>query len=131
MNEISKQLPIVSENKYKTMIPPFPLLKPAPTDLYTEIRVEDTRKWQIRRISRIAQYIEVKSKKILKKSKDLPGFHRYIPKFSQKQWITMYNVHTGYKMTTYSKIEYQTNTGHRCLLKRRNTQPVLHLIHNI
>ena len=28
----------------KTMIPPFPLLKPAPTDLYTEIGGEDTTK---------------------------------------------------------------------------------------
>ena len=54
------------KNTKYAMIPPFPLLKPAPTDLYTEIRgEEDTRKLQIIRISWISQYTEVKSKKIL------------------------------------------------------------------
>ena len=53
-----------TNTQIQTMIPPFPLLKPAPTDLYTEIRERKT-KIQIR-ISQISQYIEVKSEKILK-----------------------------------------------------------------
>ena len=81
MNEISRRL-IVSENKYKnTMIPPSFLLKPAPTDLYTEIVERIPIK--IIRISWISQYIEMKSTNKLKKSKDLQGFHQYKPKYSE------------------------------------------------
>ena len=69
--------------------PSLSLLKPAPTDLYAEIQREDT-KIQIIRISWISQYIEVKSKKILKKSEDLQGFHRYILKYPQNMNHTMY-----------------------------------------
>ena len=68
---------------HKIMIPPFPLLKPAPTDLYTEIEGEDTKILQIIRISWISQYTEVKSENTPKKSKDLQGFHRYILKYSE------------------------------------------------
>ena len=68
--------------KKQIRIPPSFLLKPAPTDLYAEIRVEEN-KIQITRISQISQYTEVKSEKILKKSKDLQGFHRYILKYPQ------------------------------------------------
>ena len=42
---------------------------------------EDTK--QIIRISQISQYTEVKSEKIVKKSKDIQGFHQYILKYPQ------------------------------------------------
>ena len=38
---------------------------------------------QILRISWISQYTEVKSKNTPKKSKDLQGFHQYIPEYSE------------------------------------------------
>ena len=85
---------------HKIMIPPFPLLKPAPTDLYTEISERIPNKiLQIIRISWISQYTVVKSEKILKKSKDLQGFHRYILKYPQTMNHTMYIPVTYYKMT--------------------------------
>ena len=96
------------------MIPPFPLLKPAPTDLYTEIRERIPNKiLQILRISQISQYTEVKSKNTTKKSKDLQGFHRYILKHPQNMNLTMHIP------VTYCKSKHQTNTDQLLSSKMR------------
>ena len=77
------------KTKIQIRIPHSSLLKPAPTDLYAEIRggfqKMTNNKDLIMRISRISQYIEVKSEKILKIYQEIVGFHRYILKYPQKQ----------------------------------------------
>ena len=75
------------------MIPPSSLLKPAPTDLYTEIEERIPNK--ILKISRISQYTEVKSENTLKKSKDLQGFHRYI---LERTKLTINLMHSTYQL---------------------------------
>ena len=107
MNEISRWWWIVSENKYtkyEIMIPPSSLLKPAPTDLYTEIEERIPNKiLQILRISWISQYTEVKSENTPKKSEDLQGFHRYTLKYLQNMNCTMYIPVTYCRKTNFQK----------------------------
>ena len=79
------------------MIPPSSLLKPAPTDLYTEIEERIPQKLQIIRISQISQYTEVKSENSTKKSKDLQGFHQYMPEYSENKSKCVYIPVTYFK----------------------------------
>ena len=114
MNEINRQL-IVSENTNTpiyAMIPPSFLLKSALTDLYAEIEErKPIQILQILRISQISQYTEVKSENTLKKSKDLQGFHQYIPEYSDD------NLNVYIYQLLITKIEHQTNTDYCCPLK--------------
>ena len=78
-------------------------------------RFEEDTKIQIIRISWISQYTEVKSEKILKKSKDLQGFqgfHQYILKYPQNMNHTMY-IYTG----------LQNDTHQRCKLTSDMNEP--------
>ena len=52
---------------------------------------------QILQIIRISQYTEVKSEKILKKSKDLQGFHWYILRYPHNMNHTMHILVTYFK----------------------------------
>ena len=77
---MNKQIiPIVSRKQIHKTDPHSPLLKPAPTDLYAEIRGGN--KNTNNKDFMDSQYIEVKSEKILK----IYVFHRYILKYPQKQ----------------------------------------------
>ena len=79
MDEISRQL-IVPKLKYKIMIPPSSLLKPAPTDLYTEIGGEDTTK-----ITNIKNFMDftIYRGEIQKYNKEIQRFTRISPIYTR------------------------------------------------
>ena len=90
VNEISRWINCFRKQIQNTQQWSLPFLSWSQHPLTCTQRFEEDTKIQILRISQISQYTEVKSEKILKKSKDLQGFHRYILKYPHNMNYTMH-----------------------------------------
>ena len=108
----------IASNKIQTMIPPSLLLKPAPTDLYTEI-------WE-------RKHTDINIKDFMDLT-EIHGFHyqqwnppEYYGNLQiYKDFTNIYqNVQNNLNMYICRLLitKHQTNTGHCCPLKRGNTQ---------
>ena len=128
MNEISRWINLLQKQIW---IPPSFLLKPAPTDLYAEIRVEDTTK-----IINNKDFMDftIYRDEIQENIKEIWRFTR-ISRISliytKHTKMTINPMHSTYRLLITENLVHQTNTGHRCPLKRGNTQLALYLAHNI
>ena len=114
--------------KHKIMIPPSLLLKPAPTDLYTEI-------WERIPYTNIKDFTDftIYRGEIRKYNKEIWRFTRISLIYTEiLRKITFNLMHSTYRLLITKELECQTNTDHCCPLKWGNTQSnyLAHILSN-